>query len=236
MGCEYAYYLRYVRRVKTIESSASVYGTALHKAIKVGYDNDLEKDEWVKTFKNEWVIITNSKEGIIYSGDKDYIQKLRAGQDIIANYYDKFVKDKPKPLETEYFFSKKKGIKLGKHIVVGVFDQIDTEGRVIDYKSGVKPTKFQMDLDLQFTIYSYAYRKLFGAEEKELVLLHLPTCSEIVTNRTDDEFKVLESEVDKIEKSIEKDFFVRNLDRGCATCYFLEECLSKKKPPYKKWG
>jgi CRISPR/Cas system-associated exonuclease Cas4 (RecB family) len=127
------------------------------------------------------------------------------------------------------------GIMIGNHVLVGVIDQVDNRGKVIDYKTGAKPTKTQLDFDLQFTIYSYAYRKIFGKRESGLILRHLTTCSDITTERKANDFKFLASEIDKIERSINNDIFVRNLSRGCAYCYFLEACLGKERQQRRRW-
>lgn len=226
MDCQYAYYLRYIKRISITESSASAYGTAIHRTIKLGYENELDRDEWISLFKREWVVETASKPDLVYFSDNDYANKLKSGTKIITNYFDTFVEDVSHPDRVEFFFSK---IGIGKHFVTGVFDQIDRRNRVIDYKTGTKPRVGELDYDLQFTVYSYAYRQLFGAKEKGLVLLHLPTCTEITTTRTEKDFGVLIGEIDKIEKAIKNDIFVRNLSRSCMTCYFMDKCLGKKR-------
>lgn len=236
LDCPFSYYLRYVRRIPIRETSASVYGSVVHRAIKMGYENDLGRDDWIKVFKAEWASTTYAKDDIVYLDDRDYLRKLKSGQKVIANYYDSFVDGKPAPLVVEHFFGRNAGVTIGNHVIIGVFDQIDLEERVIDYKTGAKPTNEQLDLDLQFTIYSYAYRELYGKEEKSLVLRHLSSCKDIVTSRSSSDFKVLASEIDKVERAIDAKIFVRNMSRGCATCYFLETCLKKQRPVYvRKW-
>ncbi|MDD2731243.1 MAG: PD-(D/E)XK nuclease family protein [Candidatus Portnoybacteria bacterium] len=228
MTCEYSYYLRYIERVPIKESSASVFGTAVHRTIKIGYDNDLPRDEWAKIFRKEWMALTSNKD-IVFSSEGEYLKKFKDGADMVTNYYDKFVKRHKPPQMTEFFFGRDKAVKIGEHIIIGVFDQIDAKDRVIDYKSGVKPTKNKLDLDLQFTIYSYAYRQLFGKEEGGLILRHLGTMKDLTTTRTEDDFRLLEEEVDKVAKRLKGKLFIRSLDRGCDNCYFFEHCLGKER-------
>ena len=236
MQCEYMYYLRYVERVQLVESSASVYGSAIHHTIKIAYDNNLNAKEMSDVFKREWIQSASSKD-VVFLHEKDYLNKLVEGQKLVANYYNKFIKGTPSPKKVEYFIGRKESIKLGKHNVVAVFDQISHEDFVIDYKSGVKPTQNQLDLDLQFTLYSYVYRQLYGEPEKGLVLRHLGTMKDIVTTRTEEDFDILLNEVDKIDSKIKSGVFLRNLDRDCARCYFLAHCLGKenKVGRYSKW-
>lgn len=233
MQCEYMYYLRYIKRVPIKEGSASVYGTAVHRAIKIGYDNKLEREDWAKVFKKEWVALT-SKKDIVFASESEYLKKFKDGQELLLTYYDKFVKKHKDPLTTEYFFGRDNPVNIGNNTVIGVFDQIDAKNRVIDYKTGVKPTQAKLDLDLQFTLYSYSYRQLFGKEEGGLILRHLGTMKDLKTQRCEKDFEILEEEVNKVEKKLKGKVFVRNLDRSCADCYFLEECLGKERK-FGRW-
>lgn len=235
MECEYSYYLRYVERVPIRESSASVYGTAVHRAIKTAYDNDLPRDDWAKLFKSEWVALTSSKD-IVFAYDNEYLKKFKDGQKMMLDYYDTFVaKTKKPPKMLEYFFGRDKAVMLGNHVIIGVLDQIDARDRVIDYKTGVKPTQAKLDLDLQFTMYSYAFRQLFGREEGGLILRHLGTMKDMKTKRTEDDFELLREEVDKVERRLKGKIFVRNLGRNCASCYFIEHCLGKERKIGRSW-
>jgi len=234
MHCEYMFYLRYVERVSLVESSASIYGTAVHKTIKLAYDNDLSESDMVSVFRKEWIQLASGKD-IVFLNEKDYLNKLLAGQKLVSEYHKKFIKGTPKPKKVEYFVGRKDGIKIGKYNVVAVFDQITHDNMIVDLKTGVKPTQNQLDLDLQFTMYSYAYRQLYGEEESGLVLRHLGTMKDLVTTRNDHDFEILLNEVDKIESKINSNVFLRNLDRDCNRCYFLRHCLGKEKSVGSKW-
>lgn len=234
MTCEYLYYLRYVKKIKLQETSPSVYGTAIHAAIKIGYDNNLAREDWAKAFKAEWMALTSAKT-VAFIVEGEYYKKFRDGQQMLLDYYDKYVKGKPKPYDTELFFGRSKGITLGSHLLIGVIDQIDADGNVIDYKSGVKPTVAKLEMDLQFTMYSYAYRQLFGKEENGLILRHLGTMKDMPTTRTESDFTLLLGEVDKVEKklSVKDPIYVRSLGRNCESCYYLKECLGKERKTWR---
>ncbi len=229
-SCEYAYKLRYIDRIPIKENSASIYGSAVHKAIKIGYDNKLPREDWAKVFKQEWMSLTSTKD-IIFFGENDFLNKFKSGQVLVTNYYDTFVKKSKPPLETELFFNRERGVLLGKHLLVGVIDIIDSKNRIIDLKTGKKPSQNGLDLDLQFTVYSYVYRQLYKKEENGLILRHLGTMKDMPTTRTEKDFLILLEEVDKIERRLnsKSGIFIRNLDRGCADCYFLKECLGKER-------
>ena len=234
MSCEYMYYLRYVKRVPLVESSASIYGTAVHKTVKLAHENNLTKDDMVKVFKHEWIQLASAKD-VVFLHEKDYLNKFSSGQELIAEYYDKFINKVPSPKKVEYFISRNNGIKLGKYNVVAVFDQITHDDKIVDLKTGVKPTQNELDLDLQFTIYSYVYRQMYGEEENGLVLRHLGTMTDLTTTRTEEDFSILLNEVEKIESKINSGVFLRNLDRNCSRCYFLNVCLGKEKQ-FGRWN
>lgn len=235
MHCEYMYYLRYIEKVQLVESSASVYGTAIHRTIKIAYENNLDDKEMAAVFKREWIQLA-SAGNVLFLHDKDYMTKLTEGQKLVSKYYKKFIKDTPPPKKVECFIGKREGIKLGKYNVVAVFDQISHDDMIIDLKTGVKPTQLQLDLDLQFTIYSYVYRQLYGEPESGLVLRHMSTMKDVVTTRSETDFEILLDEVNKLESKLESKVFLRNLDRDCGRCYFLEHCLGKEKQVgRRKW-
>ncbi len=223
------YYLRYVKKVPIKEGAASVYGTAIHRAIKTAYDSGLTKpDDWANLFKCEWLALTSNRD-IVFSSEGEYLKKFRDGQEMLKSYYNKFVKHSSPPIATEYFFGRDNLVQIGGHTIIGVFDQIDADNNVIDYKSGVKPTFSELDFDLQFTIYSYAYRKLFGKPENGLILRHLGTMKDMTTARAEKDFVILEEEIGKVEKRLKSKSFVRNLGRDCAGCFFLGHCLGKER-------
>lgn len=228
MQCEYMYYLRYVKRIKLAESSASVFGTVVHQTIKEAYDNNMSEDEMAKYFRREWVAMASAKD-VVFDHDKEYLAKLQKGKTMVKDYHKKYLSKEQPPKATEIFIARKSGVKLGRHNVIAVFDQISADDYIIDYKTGVKPTKMQLDLDLQFTLYSYVYRQLYGKEEAGLILRHLGTMKDLETTRCNEDFDVLLNEVNKLDDRMSSGVFLRNLDRGCANCYFLEHCLGKER-------
>jgi hypothetical protein len=228
------YYLRYVEKVSLVESSASIYGTAVHKSIKLAYDNNLDDKEIAKVFKQEWIQLASGKD-VVFLHENDYLNKLTEGQKLVSTYYTKFMKGVPPPKKVEYFISRREGIKIGNHSVVAVFDQITHDNKIVDLKTGTKPTQNELDLDLQFTIYSYVYRQIYGEEESGLVLRLLGTMKDLTTVRTDEDFAVLLEEAAKLDEKLKTKVFLRNLDRGCSRCYFLKHCLGKEKQ-FGRWN
>ena len=52
---------------------------------------------------------------------------------------------------------------------------------------------------------------------------------DLVTTRTNEDFLVLLNEVEKLDSKVNSGVYLRNLDRNCSRCYFLNVCLGKEK-------
>ena len=161
LDCEYAYYLRYVKKIATPKTGALAYGETIHSTVKTGYELSLDRDEWEKLFKREWTSLAWNNN-IIFANEKEYYSKLNKGKADIVKYYDTFVKDNPAPRFLEYRFTKNTGVKLGNHIIIGAIDIIDAANNIIDIKTGIKPREPGLEFDLQLILYSYAFRQIFG--------------------------------------------------------------------------
>jgi hypothetical protein len=236
MECEYCYYLRYVERVKTPTTSPLVFGSAVHNAIKTGYEtNNLDREGWEKLFVHEWKVLT-SIEDVNFSYDREYFARLKEGKKILGSYYDEFSSVTPAPLYTELRVTRTDSIKVGSLYLVGSIDQIDHENNIIDYKTGTKPIGFTLDFDLQLTFYSYIYRKLFGEPEKSVMIRHLGTMKDMPASpRTERDFSILEEEIAKFEKKIKSTSFLRNVGRSCAYCSYSNICLGRERERFGKF-
>lgn len=228
MECEYEFYLRYKQRIPTVQSSASVFGTCIHEAVQKGYEEKLERDDWVTAFKQAWRRIT-STEDIVYYSTKDYNKRVTTGTQMMLDYYDTFVLNTPEPRHVELAFGKDLSVEIEGMEFIGILDQVSADGLVIDMKTGQKPNQDELDCDLQFTLYSYVYRKLFGEKETGLVLRHLNTMKDMYTERTEKDFDILKTEISKITKKMNQKVFLRNLSRDCSKCFFLQACLGKER-------
>jgi ATP-dependent helicase/DNAse subunit B len=237
MDCEYKYYLRYVERVSTPTGSALVFGSALHNAIKAAYESGLDREGWIKVFVNEWKTLT-SIEDVHFLYENEYMARIKEGKKIIGDYYDKFVADSTfSPKHLEFRFTKSDGIKVGDFFLVGAIDQIDSANNIIDLKSGTKPVAFTLDYDLQLTIYSYVYRKLFGEEEGGLIIRHLGTSADMPAGkRTQKDFDILEEEIDKFGSKVKSGIFLRNIGRSCAYCQYAKKCLGIEKKSFNRFS
>jgi CRISPR/Cas system-associated exonuclease Cas4 (RecB family) len=227
------YKYRYILRGRLKENVPMMFGSALHNAIKIGYDYELERPDWLKVFKREW-IMSAKKNRDVFSSESEYIDKLKEGQAIIGKYYKGFVEGVKPPIAIESKFRK---IPIGNHTVLGIIDQISGDRAVIDYKTGYRvPSNSEMALDLQFTMYSYAYRHIYQEEESALILRNIRMNKDVYTQRTEKDYKLLESIMNGVSKAINAQLFYRHIGWGCQHCSFYSNCLGKIKASESAWS
>jgi CRISPR/Cas system-associated exonuclease Cas4 (RecB family) len=183
-------------------------------------------------FATKWQEEVTNTDVIFYS-DTGYVDKLKLGDEMITYYYNKVMRTSQEPMAVEYKFS---NIPLGNHLLTGIFDLIDSNGKVIDFKTGsTKPTKIEMALDHQLTFYSYAYRYIFNKEETGLSILNLKHQLELTTTRDESHYKKLELVLDAVEKSINYElFYKRDLGKECKGCFDLEACQGLSRESFKR--
>lgn len=155
----------------------------------------------------------------------------KLGENILKNFYENS-KKMPRPIETEMNFGRKKDdiIELNGHELRGVFDRIDEwDGKMFigDYKTNKKsPEKNSFDLhrNLQFTIYSYVFRKLFNKKEEAILFHHLRSGDIFETHRSEKDYDYLKLILDKVSKNISNDEFIPFYGFHCDFCDYQTPC------------
>jgi CRISPR/Cas system-associated exonuclease Cas4 (RecB family) len=233
-SCEWKYYLRYIEKIPLPNTAAMVYGSVIHDVIKNGYQQELNGEEMGKIFVEKWMRELDIKN--VFINGKDNVDKRREGKEMLLDYYNRYMKDAPAPkvIEKRIGYNKDDKLTIGSYPLIVVFDQIDSEDNIIDMKTGAKPQQSEIDLDLQLTLYSYAFRKIYGRTEKGLIIRHLNSMRDFVTTRNDKDFEIITGEIEKVGKKIKSGIFVRSIGRSCDDCNYLEVCLGKERA-INKW-
>lgn len=154
------------------------------------------------------------------------------GKSIMKRFHKRH-KDKEPPLYRET----RKTLDLFGHEVIVIFDRIDKwpsgEWTITDYKTNKWPPRgLDFHKNVQFTIYSYAARKLFGEElgpkEKAIYHYHLRTGELHETHRGEDDFvyleKLLEDTSDGINRALRTGNFIPHYGHQCPSCDFAIPC------------
>lgn len=163
---------------------------------------------------------------------------MRLGENILKRFYTRH-KDKPPPLSKEASFGVKNDepMEIGGHLIRGVFDRIDKNEQgyyVTDYKTTKKSPEensFVLHRDPQFTLYSYAFRKLFGQEENSVLYYHLRSGTLLKTHRSQKDYDYICKVLDEVVEGVEKDVFTPFYGYHCGYCDYQIAC-EKYSIPY----
>jgi len=212
-ACPKQYYYAYIDKQDTKKHPAAVLGTAVHRTIERVYR---DRTEPVSTFIREFdaeaekcgVEDPRSKyknDGIKMVGDFDYGKRI------------------PKESELEFTLA----FPNQAHplcMVHGYIDQAYDWG-FVDLKTNArKPLQGVLDNDLQFIVYNWAYKEIYGQTAQQRIWQHLRTGEDL---KADVEGKEdLAARV--IERILEADFtgiYDKNIGAPCILCNYRAICL-----------
>jgi len=156
---------------------------------------------------------------------------MRLGENILKRFYLRH-KLKPHPHATEYSFGGKKSeiLEIAGVPIRVIFDRVDQmngDWYITDYKTDKRSPKedaFTLHRHPQFTLYSWAFRKLFNADEKAILYYHLRSGEVLKTHRSEDDYSYLQRLVEEVATGIEKDVFVPFYGFHCNMCRYKAVC------------
>ncbi|MEM5867783.1 MAG: PD-(D/E)XK nuclease family protein [Candidatus Aenigmatarchaeota archaeon] len=170
------------------------------------------------------------------------------GIGIVERYWE-IHQNKPLPFAVEFQFSVFPPNRSDV-ILVGSIDQIiktkDNEYYLVDLKTGIGPSpknwqdQFHFHHDLQFTIYSWAFRQIFKKEEAGIIIYPLnyyrnPKTGEkedreaIITYRNEKDYQDLNTFISFFIACCERGIFPKYYGSHCRQCDYLEICDEGKK-------
>jgi len=233
-------------------NAKAVFGTIIHMCLE-----DLNKgvsiENCIERFKDLWdnpdkigSIIDFWPRNTTYGGLRD------KGVEILNLYYDKVKWENRQILATEHKFL----VPFGDHELKGVVDLLEVKKagnghrtlRICDYKTaGRQPTKIELFLNQQFTVYYYAslqpefwmgngpdypgipggedYFEAFKRINRKAIWVHLMNMKDIDAGpRDDDDFYRLYRLVTEIEKAQDAGVFVPNIGESCVWCPYTDPC------------
>jgi len=116
--------------------------------------------------------------------------------------------------------------------MVGKIDAIFKDDTVVEVKTtGRSPVQQEVDINLQLTLYSWAYRLIFGRPEKTIKVVNLVKTKEpkivvVETQRTERDHSWLLATTFQVIRAIEQKLFYPNPigGFGCFNCQYQEHC------------
>ena len=238
--CPLAYKYLYIDKVKKDEGSIySAFGTAIHEALALNYEQkiksrkDLPTQEVIQKFTEA---LEQEKErlkgqtGFPVRGSDPWGDMILMGENVLSAYMvEKAPAIQPKHVEMKFELELKKF----PITILGYIDLITEDDVIIDHKTtGKYPKKnwnqAKVDDSLQFTLYAAAFRKMFGKKEAGIMASiiprqHKPEFIDIRSGRSDEQVLHLLEMATTIDEIIEAGIWVPN-PTNCKGCPFNSMC------------
>lgn len=255
--CPMAFYLRYIDpQPDNKEAMVLTFGKVIHYMLDKFYDTNFKSPEsfsnyfkyyWYGTCSGEFLKGKKKESTKILDfpmkkmidplrirGDLqaykntvgEYFGYRKLGEKILKNFYIRH-KNKPKPEEREV----RRILNVFGHKVIVIFDRIDkidNKWYVTDYKTDKHYNIFNINRNPQFTLYSKAFRQIYGTEEENILYYHLRSKKILKTMRSEKDFEYLEgllkTTYEQIERAIDTGNFVTYYNHGCSYCDYKPGC------------
>ena len=240
LSCPLKYYFQYELGIPWRHVPSSVaFGDSIHKSVSFMNDalmqgNPISQDDLIGAFNREWA--ANIETNNIEWRRPDESGNLRMkGCDLLGLYYGKFRSFKPRSVEMEFrlpLLDPVSGLFIESRDVVGKMDSISELGTILEVKTASKsPSQLEIDANLQLTMYSWSYRMLFGAPERQIIVAAMvkskePQLQIIKTRRRDRDYTKMLHLIDRVITCIDQGMFYPNQMNiwGCRNCEYIVEC------------
>jgi CRISPR/Cas system-associated exonuclease Cas4 (RecB family) len=163
---------------------------------------------------------------------------MRLGENILKRFYERHIAEKrlengrKPPIHNEFGFGVKKAepFLINGIPIIGFIDRIDEKNGkfwIADYKTdkgSPERDPFILHRHPQFTIYSYAFRKIFKEKEKAILYYHLRSGKVFETHRSEKDYEYVKRLIDDVVDGISKDKFVPFYGFHCKFCDLKVAC------------
>lgn len=229
--CPLHYKLKYIMKIPTEMTSAQSFGTSVHSALKIFYQNwqngnKLKINNIKKILEGVWI-----NEG--YSSKNHERKAFEKATLFVTRHLKNNFDKKNLPLALEYPFN----FMLGNIKIAGRIDRIDKFDQdkieIIDYKTGGNiPSLKELNDDLQLTFYALAATKVkdkFLYKSPESILLslyYLDKDIKLTTIRSKNQLEEAKSIILKKVNEIAKSDFKCSGSLLCKNCEYKMLCLT----------
>lgn len=235
------------------QNGKASFGTVIHFCLQQ-YNQGLSIEATVDLFRDLW----KNPERLGVEPDywpkfTSYGQLREKGVEVLTGYHEKVKWESRQVIASEHRFL----VPMGDHELEGTVDHIEIKKagngrrtfRVVDFKTNSRqPTKVDLRLNIQFTVYCYAAMQPEfwmgnGTEEypgipngadlydvitrmpMRGVWYHLWTGKEIDAGERDDgDYMRLYRLITEVEKAVKADVYVPNIGESCIFCDFTANC------------
>jgi len=239
LNCPYAYYLHNVAGIAwKFMPSTVAFGACIHRTIAtmnthIRYGYHTSKDNVVGQFTDQWGDEIQ-KKNIHWSKPEEPAELLIKGEKLMELHWKRFHRRRYDEVELGFrlpLLDPATGMYVPQREVVGILDAV-SDGALVEYKTSSRtPNQAMVDSDLQLTLYSWAYRMLYGVPEDKIIVVYLvktkrPKIQVVETHRNDDDYTKLICLMEQVIKAIDAGFFYPNPigGFGCGLCQYKVEC------------
>lgn len=242
LQCPKKYEYQYIRGIKAPISPPLLLGTIFHAAVERNYRQkivtgkdlslnsmaDITTEEFHKSIEQEHTLPPDFNASKVLEDAKRFVV---LHQEQIAPYR------KPALVEQGFSIELWQGCPMK---FVGFWDMIEADGTIVDnktYSAMSCPDQDGIDRDLQFSAYSYAFRKISGKPEAGLRMdiivknrVH-PKAVMLHTTRSEDDLKWFFLVVEPVVRGILEGRFPRNpLAKWCGRrfCHYYDLCYDEE--------
>lgn len=232
--CPAKFKFQYIDKIKTPKSKEALFGTLIHKTLKVLHEPGLiipTEEEILQIFSSNW-------DPSPYPDEQQAAMAFSEGIKILKNYY---AKNYPSQfnvlaLETPFEVPLKIGNEL--HLITGKIDRVDkTEDdllEVIDYKTTKKmPSQEAVDKDLQLSVYHMGIANRWpslinGKRPVKVSLYYLKHGEKLSSARTPEHLEATKADIIKnieiIQQAAKAEKFEPRANPLCNWCEYQRQC------------
>lgn len=151
--------------------------------------------------------------------------KKIATDGILKRFYDRHKhQDPPDEREKRFKFN------FRGYPIIGVWDRIDRRNGdifITDYKTDKSyPKSIILHTHLQFTIYSAAFREIFGETERDILYYHLRSGKVYKTRRGEHDYDTLEKVCERVTNIIQNKEYEPRFGFQCGFCDYHIPCIN----------
>ena len=238
LACPYKYYLAYEEKLRWEKVPSGVaFGSAMHRAIeefnKALGNGGMDEKDVIAFFAEQWNA-ESGREEIEFRNTDEREQLMDKGRRLIQLYSQKFASMKPQAVERSFrlpILDVSTGMFEASRDILGRIDLVADSGVIEIKTSGRSINQRQADTSLQLTLYSWAYRMIFGSEEKSLKTVALLKTAKsdiqvVETCRTAEDHSRLMELITQVIRAVELRIFYRNpaTRYGCDGCVYRIAC------------
>ncbi len=232
--CPYKYYLTYVKKHKSVVSSAKHYmNMCIKKAVanlvvKIENSSNPAMQTVLNTFHKFWGARPNN---LTYPKGQNAVKLKHSGERSI-NYLYGWIqamlnarRAKIAGIAYPYIFS------TGGHLIAGEIDiLLSTPGekwQLIFYNfNRTPPTEKQLEKNLELSSAIYGFRSMFDTKESKVTVFNVPNMVQIPTQREGSEFNRMKQEIQMLIRGIHAQSYWPCANWRCETCPYTKECRS----------